>query len=606
MQATSTANRDPNATVVGRLKPGVTLAEAQAEMKIIAERYRVDSPRAMAEGESVYAEPYQEILTAGRARLLWILLGAVSFLLLIACANVANLQLARATARHSEFAVRAALGGSLVRLARQLAIESLVISLVAGALGLAISALGTRALVLAMPDGYLPGVAEVTLDWRVFAFAAFASISAGLVSALAPIAQVKKVDLATTLKEGAGKGGTGRGRMRAVLVVAEVALSVTLLAGAGLLTRTFANLLAVAPGFDPANVVTFEVTPAGPRYDTSAKVNAFYSEALGRMARLPGATSAALVNKLPLDWQFNLPVVFSDAPDKPQGTQVRMISPDYFKVMSIPVRQGRPFADTDDALSPGVVVVNQAFATRYLTGPWPFKRILTVGRGMGEPSREVVGVVGDSKQIGLGQRASPTVFIPAAQVTDRLMNTFRAFTRTHITIKTTADLKVVVDAARREIAALDPTLAVSGVTTMVEVTRRSVAPERFNMLLIGLFGGVALVLALGGVYGVISYGVARQVRELGVRMALGASRRDVHRLIVGQGLRLTGVGLVVGLMLFAAVSGVMKSLLFEVGARDPGVLLVTGIALLTMAGLASYVPARRAGRLDPMLALRTE
>lgn len=414
MQARPNAHHDPNAEVVGRLKPGVTIEQARAELKLIAEKYRAAFPRHMQDNESAGAQPYKELFTKSIKQYLWILMGAVGFLLLIACANVANLQLTRAAARQREIAVRMALGAGAGQIARQLLIESALLSLVGGAAGALLAVWGTDLLVAAMPEGLLPGMKalEIKIDWRVLAFTFSAAIATGLLFGLAPAWQARKVDVNSTLKEGGNKGGVARGRLRGALVVAEVALSLVLLVGAGLLARTFANLMGVAPGFDPSGVLTCQVVLDGPRYDTTHEAAAFYRDALERISRLPGVESAAVINKLPLDWQFNMPVVFPDKPDQVQSVQFRMISPDYFNVMKIPVRQGRVFTDADNASSSPVVVINEAFVRRFFDGQNPFAQQLSVGRGTNDPPRQVIGVVADTKQMGLDSSSLPTLFVP--------------------------------------------------------------------------------------------------------------------------------------------------------------------------------------------------
>ena len=606
MQARPTANYDPNATVVGRLKPGVSLEQAQSEMRLIAEQYRLAFPRFMDEGESIQVKTYQDVLTEGVARVLWIFLGAVSFLLLIACANVAHLQLSRAAARRREFAVRAALGGGVARLARQLFAEGLVVSLGAAAVGMALASAGARFLIAVMPASYLPDVAAVSFDGPVFGFAIAASILTGVASGMAPLWQARRMDVIAALKEGAGKGGTGRGRFRSALVVTELALSLSLIGGAGLLTRTFANLLGVPPGFDPTGVLTFQMAPSGARYATTAATAAFYREALERISRLRGVEAAGITNKLPLDWQFNMPVIFSDQPAGAETLQVRMVSPDYFRALAIPIRSGRGISHLDDASTPAIAVVNEAFARKFLAGRPPFARRVSIGRGLGDPVREIVGVVGDARQSGLDQPAPPMVFVPLPQVPDRLLGIFRTFTSTHFVVRMVADTPPALDSIRRDLAAIDPTLAISGAASMQDVIARSIAPQRFQMTLVSTFGLVALILALMGVYGVISHTVGEQRREIGVRMALGARPADVTRMVVAQGMRLALAGLALGGLLFAGVSGVLESLLYEVSARDPLVLLITAAILLATAFVASYLPARRASAADPVQALRAE
>jgi len=605
MQARVNANFDPNATVIGRLKPGVTIEQAQAELNVTAEKYREAFPRQMQEGESIGAQQYRESFTGSVAPLLWILLGSVGFLLLIACANVANLQLARAAGRQREIAVRMALGAGNGRIVRQLLTEGLLLAVIGGTAGLFVAVWGAAFLKALMPDGMLPDVAVISVDWRVLAFAFGAAIATGLLFGLAPAWQARKVDVNTALKENS-KSGTGRGRVRRALVVTEVALSLVLLIGAGLLIRTFANLLAVAPGFDPQNVLTCQVTLNGERYDTTKEASAFYRDALERISSLPGVEAAALTNKLPLDWQFNMPVVFPGSPDKLQSVQFRMISPDYFRVMKIAVKQGRVFTESDDASAPSVAIVNEAFARRFFDGQDPMAQQLSVGRGANDPARQVIGVAGDIKQSGLDRPAPPMVFVPVPQMPDKLMAIVRTFTAAHFTVRTTVAPSSLGAEIKREIAGLDPTLAVSGISSMDEIAKLSVAPQRFNMQLLGLFAALGLLLAAVGVYGVISYSVAQRTNEIGLRIALGAQPADVVRLVLGQGLALALLGAGLGLAGAYGLTRLLKSLLFGVEATDPLTFASLSVLLLGVALVACFVPARKAAKVDPMVALRDE
>jgi predicted permease len=614
MQARPDAHANPNAEVVGRLKSGVTLEQAREELKLIADKYRAAFPRAMRDGESAGARPYKELFTSPVKQYLWILLGAVGFLLLIACANVANLQLTRAAARQREIAVRMALGAGSGRIARQLLAESALLALVGGAAGALLAVWGTDLLVAAMPEGLLPLVEKIKVDGRVLAFAFGAAIATGLLFGLAPIWQVRQLDVNSTLKEGGNKGGPSgglsgrwtRGRLRGALVMAEVALSLTLWVGAGLLARTFANLMGVAPGFDPSGVLTFQVMPDGPRYDTTQEAAAFYRDALERIGHLPGVEAAAVTNKLPLDWQFNSAIVFPEKPDKFESVQFRMISPDYFSVMKIPVRQGRAFTGSDNASASPVAIVNEAFARRYFDGQNPFARQLSVGSVATDPPRQVVGVVADTKQTGLDSAALPTVFVPIPQLPDQVMSAVRTFNPANFTVRASVAPASLMNAVKREIAALDPTIAMTRVRSMEEIVGRAVASQRFNMLLVGLFAGLGLLLAAVGIYGVMSYSVAQRTNEIGIQMALGAQAGDVLKLVIRQGVQLALLGIGIGLAGALALTRLLKTLLFNVSATDP--LTFAGIAmlLLLVALLACWIPARRAAKVDPMIALRAE
>jgi predicted permease len=499
-----------------------------------------------------------------------------------------------------------AMGAGGMRVARQLLTECVLLSLVGGASGLLLAVWGTELLLRALPEGLLSNMTDVRVDWHVLAFASGAAILTGLLFGLAPAWQARKVDVNTALKENAGRGATGRGRLRGALVVTEVALSLVLLVGAGLLIRTFANLRGVAPGYDSHSVLTFQLTPNGERYKTAGAAAAFYRDALERIGRLPGVEAAAVINKLPLDWQFNMPVIFPDQPDKSQNAQVRMISPDYFRVMKIPVRQGRAFSENDNGAAPPVIIVNEAFVRRFFDGQNPFARQLSVGRGLNDPARQIVGVVGDTKQNGLVRPAPAMIFIPIPQVSDKLMSVFRSFSSSNFTVRLMGSPMGLGAAIKREIAALDPTLALSQILSMEELTARSIATQRFNMLLVGLFAAFGLALASVGVYGVIAYSVEQRANEIGLRIALGAQGRDVIRLVLKQGLSLALLGVLLGLAGAYGVTRLINSLLFGVSATDPLTFILISLLLVTVALLACWIPARRATKVDPIVALRCE
>ncbi|HQR36474.1 MAG TPA: ABC transporter permease [Blastocatellia bacterium] len=607
MQARAGANVDPNAEVVGRLKPGSTLEQARAELQLIAENFRAGHPNEMHEGESIAARPYQEMFTAPLKPYLWMLMAAVGLLLLIACANVANLQLVRASARQREIAVRLALGAGNGRIVRQLVTEGLLLALVGGTMGALLAFWGTGLLVTALPEGLLPGqLIEIKMDWRVLLFAFGAAAGTGLLFGLAPAWQARQVDVNSALKEGSNKGSSPRNRLRGALVITEVALSLVLLVGAGLLTRTFANLIGVEPGFDPHNVLTFQTVLDGPRYNTTQKSAAFYRDALERIRSLPGVESAAVINKLPLDWQFNMPVSFSDQPDNIESVQVRMVSPDYFRVMKIPLTQGRAFTDNDNDASQSVAIVNEAFVRKFFDGQNPFARQLTIGRKTNDQARQIVGIAADVKQMGLDSPALPTVFAPIPQFPDKLMAVVRTFTPAYFTIRTSAAPRSAVEAIKRELAAIDPTLAMSRISSMEEIAANSIAQERFNMLLVGLFACLGLLLASVGIYGVVSYSVAQRTNELGIRIALGAQSADVIKLILRQGLGLALAGVALGTTVSIGLTRWIKSFLFGVGPNDPWTFVAVALLLTVIALLACWIPARRATKVDPLRALRHE
>jgi putative ABC transport system permease protein len=606
LQARPNANYDPNSAVVGRLKPGVTLQQAQAELKLIAEKFRAAYPKQMFDGESVYAEPYRKRFTDGISQWLWILLGAVLFLLLIACANVANLQLTRAATRQREIAIRMALGAGRGRIIGQLLTEGVMLALVGGAAGLLLAVWGTELLTALAPEDLLPRFTVIGLDARVLAFAFVTALATGLLFGLAPAWQARKVDVNTSLKEAGGRGGSARGQLRGALVVAEIALSLLLLIGAGLLLRTFANLLNVSPGYDPRNVLTCQIALNGERYDTTAEAAQFFQTALERIRRLPGVEVAALTNKLPLDWQFNMPVAFADQPDQGRSVQFRMISPDYFRVMKVALRRGRQFTAADDLGAAPVAIVNEAFAQRYANGQDPFARRFSIGRNLNDAPRQIVGIVADTRQMSLDQPALPTVFVPVAQLPDRLLSSVRAFTFTHFAVRTTVEPATVRAALKREIAAIDSSLPLAEFRTMDELTARSVATQRFYLSLLGLFALLGLALAAVGIYGVMSYAVAERTNELGIRIALGASARDVLRLVLKQGLRLALLGLGIGLAGAIALTRVMKGFLFGVSTTDPLTFSALALLLLAVALAACWIPARRATKVDPMIALRCD
>lgn len=599
-------NEGHNWTVIGRLRQGVTPDQARAESTLLFDKFRRAYPRQVDPKEYFDVVSWRANMTSNVKELLWILLGAVSFVLLIACANVANLQLARASARRKEMAVRIALGAGGWRVVRQLLTEGLVLALVGGFAGVLLAIWVLDAVLALLPEGMIPRAGEISLDWRVLAFAAGASLLTGIVSGLAPALQTSGVDVNSALKEGAGKTGPGpaRGRLRNVLVAAEIALALTLTVGAGLLLRTFANLRGIEPGFEARRVLTVEISTRGKTYDTVTKINDLYSRALERFRSLPGVEAAALTNKLPLDRWFNLPYRLAGQSEWAGSTEYRLISPDYFRVMKMAVRQGRPFDERDTAGVEPVIIVNEAFARRNFAEVEPLGQQLCVGFVCGDRAlRRVIGVVNETKQRGLTQAASATVFIPMAQAPEGVRQVAQ---QASFVLRTAGDPLLLSTAVRSELHQLDPALPIKNVRSMEQLVSRSIGPQRFNLLLMGLFAGVGLLLAAVGIYGVVSYTVSQRTHEIGVRMALGAHMRDVLKLIVVQGMALIGGGIALGLVGAFALSRVMDNLLFGVSARDFTTFVATALLLAGVALGACLIPARRAAKVDPMVALRYE
>jgi putative ABC transport system permease protein len=598
------ANEGHNYTVLARLKTGVTREQAQADMKSVFEQFKGAYPKYLWPYEvGIRVEPYLNSLTSEARPMLLILFGAVSFVLLIACANVANLQLTQATARQKEMALRQALGASRWTLARQLLTEGVLLALLGGGMGLLLAVWGVEALTALLPPGLLPR--EIGFDWRVLAFTLSAAMITGLIFALAPALQAARVDVNHALKEGGGKGGSGgeRGRLRSALVVVEIALALTLLAGAGLLIRTFANLRQVDPGFDPGNVLTFEVAPNGKLYETTGQNADYFRRALERLSSLPGVESAAVTSNLPLAAFLNLSVGVAGKPDSMASTEFRMITPDYFKVMKMQVRRGRAFTEADSAGAPPAIIVNESYARRTFPNADPIGNSLTVE---GTRVYQIVGVVNDVKQFSLGDPAPRTVFIPVSQVDDRVMRAARQFVTMKFAIRASGDPLALGAVVKQEMLKVDPSLPLTNIRSLEQIVGRSLAQQRFNSTLLSLFAAIGLLLAAIGVYGVMSYVVTQRTHEIGVRVALGARAIDVMKLIVGKGIALALAGVALGLGASFALTRLMKDFLFGVEPSDP--LTFGGIALLLIlvALVACWIPARRATKVDPMVALRGE
>ena len=617
---------DPNSTdqahylrAAARLKPGATLEMARAQMKMAADQFRRKYPNAMGPQGSFGAERLEEIQVRGVRPALLVLVAAVAFVLLIACANVANLLLARATGRQREIAIRTAIGASRGRIIRQLLTESSLLSVTGGLLGLALGSIGVRAL-LAVNPGNIPRIGEsgaaVTLDWSVVAFTMGVSILTGILFGLIPALNASSPDLNASLKESGSRSGSSlrQNKARGLLVITEMALAVILLAGAALLIRTFQALRNVDPGFDAHNVITMEMSLAGGRFDRTAALAQLVRQAVDRIQALPGVVAAATTCSLPLEPSFGLPFTIEGRPltDGPYhgGGDWRTVSPRYFDVFKIPLRRGRFFNDQDSTGAAGVVLINDALARQFWPKQNPVGQLITIAKGVGkvfeEPPRQIIGVVGDVRDDGLNTDPGPIMYIPVAQVTDGVTALNNPLAPLTWAIRTNVEPYSLSAAIQREIQAVNRNLPVAHVRSMDRVVAESTARSNFNMLLLSIFAGCALLLAAIGIYGLMAYSVQQRTQEIGIRVALGAGPAEMRNMIVLQGMRLAIIGVVIGLAAAFGLTRLMSSLLYGVKASDPMVFVSVATVLSAVALLATYIPARRATRIDPLVALRYE
>jgi predicted permease len=594
--------------VLGRLKAGISLRRAQADMEHVGKELRQTFPDLMGKDEKVAVVNYQEHLVGDVRPALVILLVAVGFVLLIACANVANLLLARATARRKEIAVRAALGADRLRLVRQLLAESTMLALVGGGLGLLVSSWALRGLVAVTPDS-LPQFSDITIDGRVLTFTLLAALITGILFGLVPAFQTTGIDLNASLQEGGGRttGSVRHVRVRSALVVAEIAFSLVLLVGSALLIQTFANLRRVKPGFDAHHVLTMKLSLTGTAYGTTAGVWSFFQRVVDRAEALPGVEAAGFVTNLPLELGPDQPFQvegrqYSGADD----AQFRAITPNYFRVMRIPLQQDRFFTEADNAQSSAVAIINETLARKYFPHRNPVGEHLTITGGERIGPREVVGVVGDVREEGLDNPPPATLFIPVAQQSDPMTAIVNRVIPASFVVRTKVAPMSVSAAVQKEVLAVDATQPAFNLRPMEELVAASITRQQFEMLLLGIFAALALLLATVGIYGLMSYSVSQRTHEIGLRTALGATQRDVLKLVVGQGLRLALVGTGIGLTVSLAVSHFLQTMLFGVKSNDPVTLVAVSLALTSVALLASYIPARRATKVDPMVALRHE
>ncbi|HEY9284266.1 MAG TPA: ABC transporter permease [Pyrinomonadaceae bacterium] len=586
---------------IGRLKDGVTMEQAAEQMSAIAARLEQQYPDAQA-GRGVRLAKYEERITGGLVRtILLVLLGAVGFVLLIACTNVANLLLARAAGRYREIAVRMALGAGAIRLVRQFLTEGLLLSVAGGALGVAVAWLGLD-LLGKLAFAFVPRSSEIRLDGRVLLFTLGVSVLTGVVFGVAPAMQAVRTNVQEALKDGSNSStlGMGGGWVRSALVVTEVAAAFVLLIGAGLLINSFARLVSVSHGVDPENVLTARLSLPQEKYPDADSRRRFHEQVLARVSAIPGVEAAGLTSHLSIE-QYgtngNVPVEGRTYPPNQEPIiEMRTVSPDYFRAMGVRLLRGRTFDHSDTPDAPPGIVINDAMARALWPGEDPIgKRVF--GRPAWVP---VIGVVSDVRNRGLTRPSAPELYWDYRQGGGSMLGNVTLAVRSRL------DPATLTAAARREVRAVDPGQPVFNVQTMQAVIDSTVSDRRLMMTLIGVLAAISLALAVVGIYGVMSYTVAQHTREIGIRVALGAQRADIYRLIVGKGLVLTAVGLALGLAASFGLTRFLESLLFEVKATDP--LTFAGVALLltSVALLACLFPARRATKVDPMVALRYE
>jgi predicted permease len=617
---------DPNTVDQGhffqaaaRIKPGVTLEQAQAQLKLSADGFRTKFPQALQENNSFSVERLQQVFVSNARPTLLILSAAVAFVLLIACANVANLLLVRATARKREVALRAAIGAGRGRIIRQLLTESVALSVVGGAIGLALGILGIRALLTINTAG-LPRIGDqgalVGIDWRVLAFTAAVSVVTGIVFGLMPALQSSRTDLNRALKDSViQSGATFRyNKARSILVVVEVALALLLLVGSALLIRTLVNLRNVNPGYDASNILTMRMSLAGAKYVKTDVVEQLLRDGVERVQALPGVERASATCCVPLEGGYGLPFRILGRPlDKTPfhgGGAWLTISSGYFDVFKIPIKRGRAFTDRDDAAGPGVVIINEAMAKQYWKDGDPLNDRILIGAGVmkelnAERERQIVGIASDVKDGGLNADPGPHMYVPNAQVPDALNALNVRITPVAWVVRTKGSPYSYSTAIQEQLRQASG-LPVSDVRSMEEVVSRSISRQRFNVLLMTVFGASALLLAAIGIYGLMAYSVAQRTREIGIRMALGAEAQQVRKMVVFQGMRLAVIGVVVGLVAAFALTRLMASFLFGVEARDPVVFIAMPVLLTVVSIAAVWLPARRARTVNPLVALRYE
>jgi len=606
-------------TAFARLKPGVTIGMARAQLQLAADEFRRKfAGIAMGPRDGFSVQPLRDLVVSGVRDLLLVLAAAVGFVLLIACANVANLLLVRATGRRREMAIRAAIGAGRGRIIRQLLTESVVLALAGGVLGLALGIIGIRALLPVYP-GSIPRVgphgAYVSIDAHVLGFTLLASLVTGVLFGLIPAFQASRTDLTSVLKESGGRSGTGfrQNKARSLLVISEMALALILLIGAALLIRTYLALRAVDPGFDHRNVITMQMSLDSPRFEKTSGLANLVRDGLPRIQALPGVVAASTTCCLPLEGGYGLPFIIAGRPlDGPShgGGNWRTISAGYFDVFKIPLLRGRAFTERDDGTAPPVVIINQAMAKKFWPKGDPLNDRLIIGKGVGpefeEPARQIIGIAGDSRDNGLNRNPAVTMYIPSAQVTDGVTALNRRIGPLIWVARTRVPAYSLSQPIQTALRQASGGLPLARIRSMDEVVSLSTAREDFNMLLLTVFAGTALLLAAIGIYGLMAYSVAQRTQEIGIRMALGAETGDVRRMVVFQGMALALIGVAIGIAGAFGLTRLIASFLFGVKAWDPAVFVIVPLVLSAVALLAVWFPARRATRIDPLNALRYE
>ena len=590
-----------NLTVIGRLKPGMTFEQAQADLGAITQRIAKDNPNVMSPRLTANVVPIREQVSGQSRQPLIMLMVAVGFVLLIACANTANLLLSRASSRRREIAVRSAVGATRRRIVRQLLTESLILSFLAGGLGLFVAAFSFEFLKSLVPAGLVPD--SLRLDPRALGFALLVSVLTGIIFGLVPALQASRVDLNEVLKSGGRTGlSSGGGRLRSALVITEVALALVLLIGAGLLIQTLSNLREQYSLLQPENLLTVRTVLQG-KYQEPAKRWAFYDDVLGRIKNLPGVVSASYTTSVPLQWAGGSSAFIIDGPPPPENIAAnalhRQVSPGYFETIGIPLREGRYLNNRDDENSQLVMLVNETFATKY------WSQESAVGKRVkfdeDAPWVTIVGVVADVRQMGMDQPVKQEMYLPFRQVQG-----FHFFKPRDLVIRTEGDPMPLVAAVRREIHAVDPNQPVSNIATLDELLDQGTQRRRVGMTLLVAFAALSLLLAVIGIYAVLAFFVTNHRPEIGVRVALGAQKRDILGLIFKKGMALALLGVVIGIAGAVAITRLMASLLFGVKPVDALTFAAVSICVLTVALLACYIPARRATKVDPLIALRYE